>query len=279
MHSGKVAELETLSEDARWAVELNEALRGDRFKLLFQPVVRISDGRLDHHEALVRLQLASGALEPAGTFIPAAERIGLIQEIDRWVIRNGLAALGRAQGLAAGTRLAMNLSGITLRDQSTLGFIWQELESSPIDPHTVIFEITETAVLTDLAETAGYINQLRTNGCRFALDDFGSGFSSFSRLAELPVDYVKIDGKFVCDLLTNDTHRAVVRAINDIAHATGKQTVAEFVEDSETLTILKDMGVDLAQGFYLGKAGRRLRSSRLLPRAAAAAVTIAPKAA
>jgi diguanylate cyclase (GGDEF)-like protein/PAS domain S-box-containing protein len=279
MHSVRVAELETLSDDARWAVELNEALRGDRFKLLFQPVVRLSDGRLDHHEALVRLQLESGTLQPAGTFIPAAERIGLIQEIDRWVIRHGLAALARAQATASETTLAMNLSGITLRDQSTLAFIWQELESSPIDPNTVIFEITETAVLTDLAETADYINHLRRNGCRFALDDFGSGFSSFSRLAELPVDYVKIDGRFVCDLLVNDTHHAVVRAINDIAHATGKQTVAEFVEDSETLRVLKDMGVDLAQGFYLGKAGRRLRSSRLLPRASAATVTVAPEAA
>ncbi|MEX2238763.1 MAG: PAS domain S-box protein [Dehalococcoidia bacterium] len=251
-HRAGSEELEMLSGDARWAVQLNDALRGDRFRLLYQPVVNVADGKIDHYEALIRLVAADGQLIEAGTFIAAAERVGLIQEIDRWVIREGMDRMRREQAAGHPFRVAINLSGISLREQTMLGYIWHELEAFPLDPTLLSFEITETAVMTNLTEAAANIRALRASGCRFALDDFGSGFSSFAYLSELPVDSLKIDGRFIRDLATNPVSQAIVRSINDVAHATGKSTTAEFVENEATLEQIRLIGVDLAQGYYLG---------------------------
>jgi diguanylate cyclase (GGDEF)-like protein len=244
--------LALLSGDGRWTVELKDALQENRLKLVFQPVTRVKTGRIDHYETLIRLQDRDGTLVSPGAFIPAAERSGLIREIDQWVIT---AALDRIRLEAASNnpvKLAVNLSGITLGSPETVDFIRHAIEISDVDPRALIFEVTETALMTNLAKVRATIEALRAIGCHFALDDFGSGFSSFTYLAQLPVDSVKIDGSFVRDIARNSVNQAIVRAFANVTHAVGKESVAEWVEDADTLDVLRHLHVDLAQGYFIG---------------------------
>ncbi|WP_051273220.1 EAL domain-containing protein [Desulfotruncus alcoholivorax] len=228
---------------------IKNALKEDLFVLCFQPVVRVSDGKIIHHEALIRLQDKNGKIISPGRFIPVAERFGLMHQIDLWVVQSSLATMRQFPEL----RLFINLSGVTLGDEAVLGLIESNILESGIDPSRIGFEITETAAVKDIFRAERWVRRIKSLGCLFALDDFGTGFSSFSYLRILPVDYIKIDGSFVRNLDKEPVHRALIQAINTIANTLGKKTIAEFVENENILKVLQAIGIDCGQGFYLGR--------------------------
>lgn len=228
---------------------IKNALKENRFVLFFQPVISVPDGKISHHEALIRLLDTDGEMIYPGKFIPVAERFGLMPQIDYWVVRSSLKALRKNPYL----KLFVNLSGVSLGDEDLLEFIETNIRESRIDPSRIGFEITETAAVRDILRAERWIHRLKGIGCRFALDDFGIGFSSFTYLRVLPVDYLKIDGSYIRNLDTDSTHLALVQAMNAVAHTLGKKTVAEFVENEKILKILQELKIDCGQGYFLGE--------------------------
>jgi EAL domain-containing protein (putative c-di-GMP-specific phosphodiesterase class I) len=184
-------------------------------------------------------------------FIPAAERYNLMPSLDRWVIQNTLAHLGKQRHLldTGDITLSINLSGNSLNEEGMQAYIEGKLARLNVPPQVICFEITETAVIHNIARASDFIRSLKRLGCRFALDDFGSGLSSFAYLKTLPVDYLKIDGEFVRDMVNDRIDDAMVAAINNIGHVMGIKTIAEFVENSAILDRLRELGVDYAQGY------------------------------
>jgi EAL domain-containing protein (putative c-di-GMP-specific phosphodiesterase class I) len=191
-------------------------------------------------------------IEPSA-FIAAAERYHLMSSLDRWVIKTAFQALAEAQRreVSRPVLFAVNLSGQSLSEDSFLAFVIDELANSSVDPRRICFEITETAAISKLDAAMHFIAALKAKGCRFILDDFGSGLSSFAYLRDLAVDFLKIDGEFVQNMLEDRVKRAMVESINQIGHVMGIQTIAEWVENRATLEALKDLGVDYAQGYWL----------------------------
>lgn len=248
-------QLMTRFGEMHWVTRIKDALHHNRFHLTRQPIAHLAGGSLgEHYELLLRLTDDTGAAIPPSEFIPAAERYSLAGEIDRWVVHHALQWLGSDPAALSRLHLCdINLSGQSLSDRNVLQFIINELESSAIPPEKLCFEVTETAAINDVANAQSFIGTLRERGCRFALDDFGSGLSSFAYLKNLPVDYLKIDGVFVKDIATNSLDLALVRSINEIGHVLGKQTIAEFVEDELTMEQLRSLGVDYAQGYGIGR--------------------------
>jgi diguanylate cyclase (GGDEF)-like protein len=251
-------EVEIRQGQVRWAEQVMSAIRTDAFTLYYQPIAAISPGgQPTVGELLIRLRAEDGTLVTPAVFLPAAERYNLLGHIDRWVVGAALAALGRryAAGGSAGADevFSINLSGASIGDEALLQFVRDGLVAHGVPPEVICFEVTETMAITDLDMAIRFINELRALGCRFALDDFGSGLSSFTYLKRLPVDYVKIDGNFVRDLVTDPVDRAMVESVNRIAHEMGLQTVAEFVESDQTLRCLDRIGVDYAQGYAIGR--------------------------
>ena len=259
-----------MNVDLGWSARLQEALKSDRFVLHYQPIAPLrgldpallsdegcrcgadelmEDGVL-HGEALVRLADGAVVIQP-NAFLPTAERFGLMPQIDLWVIRHVIAQLAELQGRGTRACISVNLSGHTLADERLVPEVMDLLARHKVDPRSIIFEITETNAIANIEAAQRLIGELREHGCRFALDDFGSGFSSFHHLRHLPVDFVKIDGQFVRGMVQNPDDRAIVMSINDIAHSLGKRTVAEFVENREILELLIECGVDYAQGNYI----------------------------
>lgn len=238
-----------LSEANQMVAMIKGALRDNRLKLFFQPIYRINDRNIIHHEALLRMVDSNGEIILPGRFIPIAERFGLMSKIDRWVVQSAFSTMQHYPGL----KLFVNLSGITLGDDDLLSFIEANIHQTGIDPSRLGFEITETTAVKDFLRAERWINRLKRMGCRFALDDFGIGFSSFSYLRMLPVDYLKIDGEYVRNLDTDSTQRALVQAINTVAKSLGKVTIAEFVDSEIIYRTLEELKVDCAQGFYMGK--------------------------
>lgn len=228
---------------------IKNALRENRFILFFQPIIRIADGSVNHYESLIRLKDNNGELMLPHTFIPVAEQFGLMPQIDRWVFRAALQFLQANPNI----KLFMNISGQSLGDNDLLLDITKGILESGINPERIGFEITETAAVKDLVQAECWINQLKDVGCSFALDDFGSGFSSFSYLRFLPVDYLKIDGSFVRNLEKDQVLRSLVQAISSVANSLGKETIAGFVENESILEILADLGISYGQGYHLGK--------------------------
>ncbi len=239
-----------LAEASQWATRIKDALRQGRFVLHFQPVVRLATGQAEHAEVLVRMQDADGGLIQPGAFIPAAERFGLMPQVDRWVLEKSLHLLQADPDL----RLFVNLSGASLGDDSLLDLIEKQIRASGVAPGRLAFEITETAAVTDLLRAQQWMGRLCELGCHFALDDFGMGFSSFSYLRALPADYVKIDGSFIRNLDTDPTNRALVQAIKAVAQALGKEVIAEWVESESVAEVLRQLGVEYAQGHRWGVA-------------------------
>ena len=228
---------------------INEALNTNRLVLYFQPVVEISTGKIIHHEALMRILTSTGEIIYPGKSLPVAERFGLMQQIDRQVLKLSFEALEKYPEL----KLFINLSGASIGDENIVSIVEENINKGKVDPSRLGFEIAETLAMKDFARAELWIKQLRQKGLRFVLDDFGVGFSSFSYLQYLSVDYVKIDGSYIRDLDRNYKNRALVQAINIVARSFGKEVIAEFVENSSILHILSQDKVIYGQGYYLGR--------------------------
>ena len=242
-----------MAEDIGWASLVREMLERDRFQLVYQPILSLADNQVYHYEVLVRMLCDDGKVILPGGFMPAAERFGLIHSVDRWIIRNALSELGRLQQTNNNISFAINLSGKAFEDASLLPLIHNLIDEYNVDAPRVCFEITETAAIANLDSACEFIAALKAIGCQFALDDFGSGFSSFAYLKKLPVDKLKIDGAFVQGLADSRVDQEMVKSMNQVSHALGKETVAEYVENATTLRLLRKLGVDYAQGNYIGK--------------------------
>ncbi|MCW8330247.1 EAL domain-containing protein [Photobacterium sp. SDRW27] len=239
----------------RWVNEIKDALSENRFELYAQPIVSLSGApHKQIYEVLLRLRAKNGDIIPPGAFFPAADRYNLSQPIDRWVVDHTFAWLKKNQSqLDDLDHLAINLSGASLGDNDLLRHIMHQIESDNLPPSKIKFEITETAAISNLRDASLFINTLREFGCQFALDDFGSGLSSFAYLKNLAVSTLKIDGLFVKDILDNQIDSAMVKSINEIGHVMGMKTIAEFVESDEIKERLTMIGVDFAQGYGIGK--------------------------
>lgn len=242
-----------MAEDMGWASRVREVLDNDRFQLFYQPIVGINDGKTESYEVLLRMPFDDGQIILPGGFMPAAERFGLIHSIDRWTVARSIRTLAKLRNDGNPVRFAINLSGRAFEDHTLLPLIRAAIDETGIEPSSITFEITETAAIANLNAASRFIEALRNIGCLFALDDFGTGFCSFTYLKHLPVDLLKIDGSFVQGLANAPVDQAMVLSMNQVAHALGKKTIAESVENEETLLLLKDIGVDYAQGHFLGR--------------------------
>jgi PAS domain S-box-containing protein len=227
--------------------EIRRAFDEDRFELHAQPIIDLATGETVQRELLIRMRSPEGKLIPPGDFLPAAEKYGAIRDIDRWVLSQG------ADLAARGVDVEINISAASIGDPGLVMDIEHELERTGADPSRLVFEITETALIEKTEVAVALAERLRKIGCRFALDDFGSGYGGFHYLKHLPMDFLKIDREFVRDLLTSVADQHVIRAVVGLAHGFGLKTIAEGVEDQETLDLLRDLGVDHAQGFLIGR--------------------------
>jgi len=249
-------ELSRRSGEMQWVARITRALEEDRFQLYCQPIAPVkteTSGRL-YYEVLLRLQEENGDLITPGAFLPAAEKYGLSVRLDKWVIKKTLDWLKHHPEHVEKLDLCcINLSGLSVGDKEVLTFIENQFEKHEIPAEKICFEITETAAIGKLRNATEFIRALKQYGCLFALDDFGSGLSSFGYLKTLEVDILKIDGTFVRDIATDPVDLAMVRSINEIGKVLGKSTTAEFVENDEVLEILKQIGVDRVQGYGIGR--------------------------
>ncbi len=238
----------------QWMQRIQRALDEDQLLLYFQPIVDLHDNAQPQQgEVLVRMLDSAGQIVAPGRFLPAAERYHLMPRIDRWVVRKFLSWLKLQTANEQQTPYFINLSGQTLSDGQFLDFVTDELKASGVSAHRIGFEITETAAIQNVAKATHFITSLKSLGCRFSLDDFGSGVSSFTYLKNLPVDYLKIDGSFVVDMAGDRINTAMVESINQIGHLMGIKTIAESVENDQTLLALRSLGVDYVQGYHLGR--------------------------
>ncbi|MGB0867735.1 MAG: EAL domain-containing protein, partial [Granulosicoccaceae bacterium] len=238
---------------------VRDALDNNRFRLFAQPIVAISERAKAHgiqrYELLLRMLGDNDEVLSPGAFMPAAERYGMMPMLDRWVILYALEACAELHhNNSTCYELGINLSGASLSDPELLGFVQNEFARHGLQGNRVCFEITETEEITEIAVAQNFISEMRNEGCTFALDDFGSGLSSFTYLKELSVDYLKIDGSFVKDINRNSIDRSIVEGVVTVGNKVGLPTIAEFVETEETLQLLKRLGVDYAQGWHLGRA-------------------------
>jgi EAL domain-containing protein (putative c-di-GMP-specific phosphodiesterase class I) len=241
-----------------WVQRIRNGLDEQRFCLFAQDIRALNkdEPQHSHVELLLRLRDEDGKLVQPGSFMPAAERYGLMPLIDRWVVRNAFALIASRLNSLTPARLsncAINLSGATFGDDDFVDYVRRQFEIHQVPPGMICFEITETSAIADLPSAKRFIQALKKLGCRFSLDDFGTGMSSFSYLKHLPVDFIKIDGSFVTEMLNSKIDRAMVETIVHIAKVMGKNTVAEFVESDEILDALREIGVDYAQGYAIGR--------------------------
>jgi len=260
VHSFEANDIELMRRrrEIQWAARINNALEENRFELFRQTILPLQEKELgEHYELLLRMRDESGSLVAPDLFISAAERYGIMPNVDRWVVENALRWL--VSEADERERLAMcsiNLSGQSLADDKFLPFVIEQFHRSGIDATQICFEITETSAIASFAQASRFINALKELGCMFALDDFGTGLSSFGYLKHFPVDYLKIDGSFVKEILHDPIDREMVRSINEIGHLTNKKTIAEFAENEEIITMLKGMGIDYAQGYGISEPKR-----------------------
>lgn len=249
------ADLALRQGNMQWVSRIQTALEEDRFLLYRQSIVPLAHVAPTPplFEFLLRLREEDGTIIPPGAFLPAAEHYNLMPQIDRWVVRHVFAHLARRidrEPLCGRRCLAfINLSGHSLSDDTFYDFIREELRRSRVPAEILCYEVTETAAIANLGRAVEFIQGIRSEGCRFALDDFGTGLSSFSYLRNIPVDFLKIDGGFILNLLREPMDRAIVTAINQIGHVAGIKTIAEFVENAASMDQLRRIGVDYAQGY------------------------------
>ncbi|HEY2571198.1 MAG TPA: EAL domain-containing protein [Solirubrobacteraceae bacterium] len=241
-----------------WLKRLRRALAEGLFVVHYQPIVSLRDGRASHFEALVRLaDEPHGRLLAPGSFLPAAERYGLVREIYRLVLATVASRLAEEQGAGCPT-VAINVSALSATDERMLTHLERALTRRGVDPSRLIVEVTETAAISDMTRASAFCAGVQSLGCAVALDDFGSGFGSFQYLKHLPFDFLKIDGDFIRGFTVSPTDQLVVKALVDVVHGMGRQTIAEFVADDATLAMLRDYGVDYAQGYAVGRPAAEL---------------------
>ena len=240
--------------EMQWVTRIYQALEQNRFCLFAQTIVPLGGGHDKHYELLLRMQDEVGQLIPPGAFLPAAERYNLIEQLDTWVIENAFTLLAANPAFLNQIHfVSINLSGQSLTKTDFLNFIIAALAKYDIEASKICFEITETTAISNLRLASTFITTLKDLGCQFALDDFGSGLSSFAYLKNLRVDYLKIDGMFVKDIVDDPIDHAMVKSINEIGHLMGMQTIAEFVENDKIKGMLREIGVDYAQGHGICK--------------------------
>jgi diguanylate cyclase (GGDEF)-like protein/PAS domain S-box-containing protein len=265
-------ERNTMGSELGWSARIKEALEKNKLVLHYQPIMRMKDvdllnlpaqdgvlwqrhlndvDKIYSYEVLVRMLDEEGKLHYPESFLPTADRFNLMADIDMWVLDNALREMTSAGELSKSIRLSINISGSTVDNDESLEKIKSMIEQYDINPRALTFEVTETCAIANIEEANDFISELRKMGCRFSLDDFGSGFCSFSQLKNLLTDYVKIDGQFVRSMARGATDRAIVTAMNDVAHSLGRYTVAEYVESPEVVRLLKICGVDKIQGNYI----------------------------
>ncbi len=264
VHSFEANDIELMRRrrEIQWAARINNALEENRFELFRQTILPLQETETgEHYELLLRMRDESGSLVAPDLFISAAERYGIMPNVDRWVVENALRWLvSEADERERLTMCSINLSGQSLADDKFLPFVIEQFHRSGIDATQICFEITETSAIASYAQASRFINALKELGCMFALDDFGTGLSSFGYLKHFPVDYLKIDGSFVKEILHDPIDREMVRSINEIGHLTNKKTIAEFAENEEIITMLKGMGIDYAQGYGVSEPKRIQRA-------------------
>jgi diguanylate cyclase (GGDEF)-like protein len=260
------------SEDMQWINLIERALKEDRCILFQQPIMPLKQAgtKKVHFEVLLRLLDESGEIVPPGAFLPCAERNGLIDGIDRQVVRKVLKWLA-VQKAEPSTDLtvSMNLSGASIADANFQEFLLTSISEAPVSAHHLCFEITESAAVQNLVSSGEFLSRVRALGCRIALDDFGTGFASLEYIKQLPLDFIKIDGAFIREIANNPLDQALVRCVSDVAHLLDVETVAEFVENDETIHELNRLGIDFAQGFLIAKPKPLGDLSTLFPAAQA----------
>ena len=234
-----------------WSERIREALDADSFVPYFQPILELASDSVTSWEVLIRMRGEGDEVISPESFVPTAERFGLIQELDRWVVASAIAAM-EAHEDRPELCLEVNLSGKSIGDPEMLTAIRNQIEASDVDPTRLIFEVTETAAIANLEQASRFGRELLELGCGFALDDFGTGFASFYYLKRLPLTHLKIDGDFIRGLSASPVDQLVVRAIIEIARGMGLRTIAEYVEDAPTLELLREFGVDYCQGYEVG---------------------------
>jgi diguanylate cyclase (GGDEF)-like protein/PAS domain S-box-containing protein len=244
-------------EEMKWVSRITSAVEEDRFELYYQPIIGINDteGKArGHYELLLRMKDENGKIVGPDQFIPSAERYNLMSTLDRWVIQTALTDLADHESKKeARYTLAINLSGTSLSEDRFLEFVIDELKKHKLPKCAICFEITETAAISNLSRVVHFMQTLKKLGCMFSLDDFGSGLSSFTYLKNLPVDYLKIDGQFVSNVVDDSVDESMVKAISEVGHAMGIQTIAERVETKQVLDKLGTLGVEFAQGYYIAR--------------------------
>jgi diguanylate cyclase (GGDEF)-like protein/PAS domain S-box-containing protein len=236
-----------------WSERVRQATERGLFVLTSQPIVNLESGEATQHEVLVRMRDDGGGLVMPAAFLATAERFGLIGGVDRWVTQQAVRLIEAHNRQGHNLILEVNLSGKTMTDARFPDEVKRQLSSAGIDPASLIFEVTETAAVADMEHARKFAQSLARVGCRFALDDFGSGYASFYYLKHLPISYLKIDGEFVRELPDSPADQLIVKALVDVCEGLGIKTVAEFVTDQRTMDIVRELGVDFAQGYHLGK--------------------------
>jgi diguanylate cyclase (GGDEF)-like protein len=259
-----------MTADAGWSQKIQRALKEDAFVLHYQPIVSLRTRATVYYEVLLRMACDDDELAFPATFLPTATRLGLMVDIDRWVIRQALRSLAALRFARGDVRFTLNVSGSTFDRPDFFSYLETELRSAGVPLDALVIEITEQTAMRDLDGVAARMRELAGRGCRFAIDDFGSGYCSYNYLKSLPLSFVKIDGSFIANLAEDRVDQKIVAAIADVAAAANCETIAEHVKDYETLRMLERLNVAYAQGYYLGKPAARLTPATLpLPMVAA----------
>jgi EAL domain-containing protein (putative c-di-GMP-specific phosphodiesterase class I) len=262
-YSASSKEVAEMAADASWSQMIQTALKDDAFVLHYQPIVDLRTRRTVYYEVLVRMLLDEDKLAPPSAFLPAAARFGLTVDIDRWVIRQALSNLAVLRAEHGDIRFTINVSGDTFGSSDCFDYLLHHLKANKLPLDAIVIEITEQIAVADLETAADQMAALARRGCRFAIDDFGSGYCSYNYLRSLPIAFVKIDGSFIANLGEDAVNQKIVSAISQTARAAKCETVAEHVEDYETLLLARKLGVTHAQGYFVGRPAGKLSPGTL----------------
>lgn len=259
LYQASGAEMKQLTADMGWSQQIQKALKENLFVIHYQPIVDARTGKPTHYEVLLRMRVDDDQLVPPTAFLPAASRFGMMTAVDQWVIRNATRALAKFREAEPDLTFTLNISGNIFEDADLYGCIKDSLAENRLPPESIVLEITEQVAVRNITTAADQIAELSKLGCRFAIDDFGAGYSSYTYLKSLPVHFIKIDGSFIRTLAHDLVDQTIVSSISQIARATNKKTIAEHVTDAETFQLLRELGVDYAQGYFVGKPARTPR--------------------